>query len=241
MFIHGWSLDLDMWAPQFAGLVQRFRTIAFDRRGFGLSTGKPSLQQDSHDLWTVADAFGIGRCALVGMSQGARVALRSAITKPGRVARLIIDGAPAPGITQAADMPSELPREQYRDMLRTTGLAAVRRAVNQHPFLRLHTRRRNERALLRRIINRYPARDLQARHAEAQLRPAWISGCDIPTLVINGARDSTIRLEVGAWLTRHLPRASRVLIPGAGHLANLDEPAFYNEVLGRFLAASAGS
>ena len=33
LLIHGWTLDLDMWTPQFATLANRYRLIAFDRRG----------------------------------------------------------------------------------------------------------------------------------------------------------------------------------------------------------------
>ena len=39
ILIHGWALDLDMWSPQFAALSQSYRLVAFDRRGFGLSSG----------------------------------------------------------------------------------------------------------------------------------------------------------------------------------------------------------
>ena len=230
-----------MWAPQFDGLAQRFRTIAFDRRGFGLSTGKPSLEQDPPDLWRVADSFDVDRCALVGMSQGARVALCSAIARPERVTQLIVDGPPAEGLTHPADTPSELPMERYRDIARTRGLGAVRRALSRHQLLRLQTRRRGARALLRRIINRYPALDLLSGRSEAPWLPGRISGCDMPVLVINGERDSELRREVGVLLARRLPRASRVVIPGAGHLPNLDRPELYNRVLGGFLAARAGS
>ncbi|HEV7445203.1 MAG TPA: alpha/beta fold hydrolase, partial [Steroidobacteraceae bacterium] len=42
LLIHGWSLDLDMWEPQVGDLSRSFRLIRFDRRGYGLSSGKPS-------------------------------------------------------------------------------------------------------------------------------------------------------------------------------------------------------
>src|SRR5262245_18547849 len=75
VLIHGWALDLDMWTPPFAALKNAFRVIAYDRRGFGLSYGLPMLAQDPVDLEHLLDARGIERAALVGMSQGARVAL----------------------------------------------------------------------------------------------------------------------------------------------------------------------
>ena len=50
LLIHGWTLDLDMWTPQFATLADRYRLIAFDRRGYGLSTGAPGIEHDLADI-----------------------------------------------------------------------------------------------------------------------------------------------------------------------------------------------
>ncbi|HVS78395.1 MAG TPA: alpha/beta fold hydrolase, partial [Steroidobacteraceae bacterium] len=49
LLIHGWTLDLDMWEPQVAGLAGAFRLIRFDRRGFGLSSGRASVTADVRD------------------------------------------------------------------------------------------------------------------------------------------------------------------------------------------------
>ena len=50
IFVHGWTLDLDMWEPQAAALSDAYRVIRLDRRGYGLSTGRPSLPDDLADL-----------------------------------------------------------------------------------------------------------------------------------------------------------------------------------------------
>ena len=59
LFLHGWALDLDMWRAQFEALASRYRLIAFDRRGFGLSSGTPShrgghrrYRADAGGRWT---------------------------------------------------------------------------------------------------------------------------------------------------------------------------------------------
>ena len=48
--VHGWALDADMWAPQRVALGQRHTVIAYDRRGFGRSTGTPGIAHDVQDL-----------------------------------------------------------------------------------------------------------------------------------------------------------------------------------------------
>ncbi|MGH8327277.1 MAG: alpha/beta fold hydrolase, partial [Steroidobacteraceae bacterium] len=55
LLIHGWTLDLDMWEPQVAGLGGSFRLVRFDRRGFGLSSGRASLASDVQDALAVCD------------------------------------------------------------------------------------------------------------------------------------------------------------------------------------------
>src|SRR5882762_4877846 len=73
VLIHGWALDLDMWEPQVGDLSRNFRLIRFDRRGYGLSSGKPSLADDATDVQSLCRHLGVQRAALVGMSQGARI------------------------------------------------------------------------------------------------------------------------------------------------------------------------
>src|SRR5262245_43528950 len=72
VFIHGWTLDLDMWEPQLP-LASELRLVRYDRRGFGGSTGLPSLATDVDDLRALLHSLGIVSPLLVGMSQGARV------------------------------------------------------------------------------------------------------------------------------------------------------------------------
>jgi pimeloyl-ACP methyl ester carboxylesterase len=87
LLAHGWTLDLEMWEPQVAALRDTFRLIRFDRRGFGLSSGHPSVLQDIADLGVLCDRLAIERIALVGMSQGARAAM-GLVPDTGWTARL---------------------------------------------------------------------------------------------------------------------------------------------------------
>src|SRR5580698_5368440 len=73
IFVHGWTLDLDMWEPQAADLSTDYRVVRLDRRGFGLSSGRPSLAHDIADLRELCRHLDLRQVALVGMSQGARV------------------------------------------------------------------------------------------------------------------------------------------------------------------------
>lgn len=94
LLIHGWTLDLDMWEPQVAGLGGSFRLIRFDRRGFGLSSGRASLSADVQDALSLCNELQLETFACVGMSQGARVALQLCRIAPERLFCLVLDGPP---------------------------------------------------------------------------------------------------------------------------------------------------
>ena len=66
-----------------------------------------------------------------------------------------------------------------------------------------------------------------------------MSNMRTPTLVINGALDTERRRQVGDMLASRLPNAERKLVANGGHLANLDEPEMYNEIIRQFLVRQA--
>jgi pimeloyl-ACP methyl ester carboxylesterase len=69
--------------------------------------------------------------------------------------------------------------------------------------------------------------------------PPRLEDIHVPALVLNGEFDLESRRLAGEALSRVLPRAERQIISGAGHLANLDNPQNYNDVLRRFLQRHA--
>jgi pimeloyl-ACP methyl ester carboxylesterase len=236
VLVHGWPLDLELWDPQVAGLRGRFRILRMDRRGFGCSSGAPSLAADSLDLRALLDRTGIERAAVLGMSQGARVALDVATSGDERIACLILDGAPAVTRLIEGRWQEEIPLAKYRRILRDRGVGALRRAMVAHPFLRLHTRARPAQRCLAAMIARYPATDLL--NASAPLdsnADATAPQITVPVLIFNGAHDTPQRVGIGAALSAAIPGAERHLVARAGHLANLDNPAEYNAILRRFL------
>jgi len=106
ILIHGWAVDRRMWALQVPALKRRFKVITFDRRGFGQSTCPAGLEQELDDLDALLDHFKLDQAALVGMSQGGRLAMRYAATRPNRVTALVLQGAPLDGLSPPAFDPS---------------------------------------------------------------------------------------------------------------------------------------
>jgi pimeloyl-ACP methyl ester carboxylesterase len=236
---HGWTLDLEMWEPQVVALRDAFRLIRFDRRGFGLSSGRPSVAQDIADLGSLCDHLAIERMALVGMSQGARAAMGFATMAPKRVSCLVLDGPPDHG-RNPLPPDDDVPLNHYRGVVRARGMAAFRREWAAHPLLSLRTGDPRMHEILNSMIMRYPGNDLVESVVAAEVPglPS-LDRIDVPVLVITGDQDLASRTQAADHLAGLLSDATRAVIPGAGHLPNLDNPNVYNAVMRAFLEQHA--
>jgi pimeloyl-ACP methyl ester carboxylesterase len=61
-----------------------------------------------------------------------------------------------------------------------------------------------------------------------------LPGITVPTVVIVGANDTPF-LAASDYMAAKIPGAKRVVIPDAGHSANIDQPAAFNAALMEFL------
>jgi 3-oxoadipate enol-lactonase len=236
IFIHGWTLDLDMWEPQAAALSGAYRVIRLDRRGHGLSSGRPSLSRDLADLHTLCRHLGLRQAAMVGMSQGARSALSFSSGSPATISCLILDGPPRIGASGAQD----IPYDSYRALARGRGMDAFRREWAQHPLAALRTRDRRAHELVAQMIARYPGYDLTDVPTEGSAAvPSVPANIRMPVLLIGGEFDLDSRKTAASELASQFPQAERVQISGAGHLCNLDDPAAYNAAIKEFLGRHA--
>jgi len=237
MLLHGWTFDLEMWDPQVAGLRDEFRLLRFDRRGHGLSEGSPDSQQDAADIAAFCDHLKVARVALVGMSQGARAALRFASDVPQQVTGLILDGPPNVHFSAVDD---DVPMDQFRELALTGGLEAFRRKWSRHALVQLCTEAAPMQKLVDAMIARYPGRELLNPHAAVgAAAPVQLQRVRAPTLVLSGAYDLPSRTQSARLLCSELPLAEHVIIPDAGHLINLDQPALYNRLCRAFLTRYA--
>lgn len=102
VIIAGWSYPMSAWfdlaqaRSALTGLAAIGRVILFDKRGVGLSDRLktvPSLEERMEDLRAVLDAAASTRAIVVGISEGAPMALLYAATHPRRVRGLVLVGA----------------------------------------------------------------------------------------------------------------------------------------------------
>jgi 3-oxoadipate enol-lactonase len=237
ILLHGWTFDLEMWDPQVAALRGDFRLLRFDRRGHGFSSGAADTAADAADIVALCRHFDLTSVALLGMSQGARAALRFASEAPAQVTALILDGPPAFN-QQATD--DDVPMEHFRELARSRGLDAFRREWSKHALVQLCTEATLMRNRVQAMIARYPGRELLVPAAPGPAAPPIALGSiRAPALVLSGAYDLPSRLQSARELCAQLPAAEHAILPEAGHLINLDQPALYSRLCRAFLQRHA--
>lgn len=227
VLLHGWALDLTYWDPVAALLSEEFSVLRFDRCGFGLSQGQPDIHRNVPDLAALLDAAAIEHAVLVGMSQGARLAIHFALQLPARVRGIVLDGAPA------LEAESELPLVQYRRRLDAQGIPALQADILRHPLMQLVTDDAASRSLLANCVARYRALDLNQQ--VTRRRKPELGDIAAPTLILNGSLDSPARRAAGRALQAAIPDAQQIELAGAGHLAALDDPAAYAASVAAFV------
>ncbi|MGR6329059.1 alpha/beta fold hydrolase [Sphingomonas sp. XXL09] len=129
ILLHGFPESHRTWRGIVPDLARDHHVVAPDQRGYARSS-KPegvaayAADQIVADLMALADALGIGRFTLVGHDWGGAVAWMAALTRPDRVARLVIVNAPHPYLFQRAlfDDPAQRQASQYITRFRDTGL-----------------------------------------------------------------------------------------------------------------------
>ena len=101
VFHHGICATADLWNGWLPALLERYRVVRFDMRGYGKSTITPpfgpAFSDLVGDLFAVADAAGATQFHLAGESIGGTVAMAAALAQPSRLKSLTITNAAAHG------------------------------------------------------------------------------------------------------------------------------------------------
>lgn len=234
ILLHGWSLDHRMWQPQLDGLAQDFFCVAPDRRGCGQASAPPDLPREADDVIAIADFLGFDRFALVGLSRGAVVALDVARRFGSRLTGLVVSGAPLPALVERDEV---IDLDRFRALAAAGDMATLRAEWSRHPLMQTH--RPEARALMAEILAGYDGRDLLAPSDPPGFPREALAMLAMPVLAMTGAHDTPWRRDCARALAAVAPRARHAEIPGAGHLANADNPVAFNAAITRFLQPKA--
>jgi pimeloyl-ACP methyl ester carboxylesterase/DNA-binding winged helix-turn-helix (wHTH) protein len=222
-----------VWRHWLRDLSARHRLVHYDERGCGLSdwdVADVSFEAWVHDLETVADAAGLARFPLLGMSQGGAVAATFAARHPDRVSHLVLYGSFPLGRRRRARNEDELREADVMLQLLRSGWGR-----EDSPFGRMFAAQFMPDGSLEQWAAFV---ELQRRttSAENALRlmsvSAEIDVTDIaplvraPTLVLHATGDQVVPREQGELFASLVPGARFVALEGANHVLLAHEPAW---------------
>jgi pimeloyl-ACP methyl ester carboxylesterase len=227
-----------MWAELLPALAERgCRAVAMDLPGFG-DAEDPGAEPGSAVLETMS-ALHIARTALVGSSYGGAVALRVALAEPTRIGAMALVSAPAPGMEPSGELQAAWEAEDTA-LARgdidgaVAGVLETWLLPDAPPALRDRIRE-----MQRRAFEQQAGSDDDAQVDDAlDSDPSLLSTLDIPALIAVGERDKPDFRAGAEAMARDLPRARLSVIPRAGHLAPLEQPRAFRELLLDWLRAA---
>ena len=217
--------------------AERYRVLTPDLRGSGRAgplAPAATLRDMAADVAELLEALDVGPLPVVGRSMGGMIAQELALLVPEQIAALVLASSTAytdPHLAEIfrllasmseAGIPPEL--RHRTSLLWALGASAFAERETVRAYL--DARVRNDRP-----------RDyaIQARACAAHDTRARLRSVAIPTLVLAGSEDRFMPTRHALTLARSLPHAELRFIPGAGHLAYLEEPELFAEALFEFL------
>lgn len=241
--VHGFPLSRATWGRQLAGLADLGWLIAPDLRGHGASEATPgpySMDLFADDQRALLDHLGIARVIFCGLSLGGYVALAFARRFPERLAGLILADTRA-GTDNAEQRAA---REELALLVEREGsAAAVERLVPGYIAPASATRDPTLRPLLDGIVAAAPPVGLAATARAMAVRPDSLPSLGeiaVPTAVIVGSEDTRTPPALAEQVHRAIPGSTLTVLPGAGHLANQEDPDGFNAAVRAFVAGVIG-
>jgi pimeloyl-ACP methyl ester carboxylesterase len=240
LLVHGWGVDRRMWTHQVAAFRRHFTTVTYDRRGCGQTTAGADYALELEDIDTLLDELKLKATGILGMSQGGRLAMRYAMTRPSRVTGLVLQGAPLDdGPAPLASDSAVLPLARFADLLRRGDRATVVRELSQHPLMSAGARRTQAQAEIDAMLKDYRGEDLlRSTSAPAEQEPLLasdLSSIQAPTLVVTGSNELLWLRRVADRIARNIYGARRRVIRGGGHFVNMTHTSDYNRCVIEFL------
>jgi pimeloyl-ACP methyl ester carboxylesterase len=250
VLVHGFACGLRMWDPQVRALSSAWRIVTYDVRGHGISDAPADPAAYSQaisvgDLGALLDHLGLSRTALGGLSMGGNIALNFALAQPGRVSALIVADTGA-GSDEAQDWAATV--HGLADVLERSGVEPFADQAMANPlFARYAAQGPQAERFIRSCLMTHRARGLaQTGRQVLTKRPSIYSleprlrELRVPTLLIVGERDDPC-VKVHRFMGDTIPGARHRVIPGVGHLTNLEAPDAFNDAVAEFLRASCSA
>jgi esterase len=261
VLLHGGSLTAHTWDMASLLLRDRYHVVSLDQRGHGDTAWTPDdqLDRDNGDLLleethAFIEQLGYDHLTLAGMSMGRMNSIRYAAAHPERLDALIVIDI-APMIMSVGLVEMEQFRQDTETMSRFEGF--LDRAIYFNPqrkpdhlrYSLLHslkqvddgwTWKQDHRRL---VVPKDMAKDDQKQAREVRSEALWndVKAIETPTLLMRGSISKILSEEAANAMTEAMTDCTHVVIEGAGHSVQGDQPTAMVAALDAYLAERLGS
>jgi 3-oxoadipate enol-lactonase len=235
VFSNSLGTDHRIWSALVEPMLDAYSLLLYDKRGHGLSELSPdplTIEDHAEDLIGLADHFGIGRFALVGLSVGGMIGQVVAARHGARVAALVLcDTAAKIGTVESWTARIEA--------VRSVGLASIADVIMERWFTGAYRHTapdalRGWRTMLaRQPADGYVATCVALRDADLTALAATIA---VPTLCVAGDQDLSTPPDVVRGTAGLIGGARFEIIEAAGHLPCIEQPMRLRQLILHHLA-----
>ena len=239
LWMHGYPLSRNIWQLQMKDLTAYARLLAPDLRGFGESDsveGICSMDLLAKDCQDFLTALGIQEPVVVGgLSMGGYVAFSFIRQYPQRVAGLVLAATRAGADSQEG----KANRDKSATLAREKGSSAIAEAMlpkmlspktyHTNPSLVAQVKEIMETASVDGIVGA-----LMGMRDRPDSTPT-LSQIKVPTLILHGADDQLIPAQEAQAMQAAIKNSRLHILPGAGHLLNMEQPGLFNQAVQDFL------
>jgi pimeloyl-ACP methyl ester carboxylesterase len=250
LLVHGFPLDHTMWESQLEFFSRYGRVVAADLRAFGGSANAArqsadaetlSIETYADDLAALLDWLGItGPIVFCGLSMGGYIGWQFCAKYAARCAALVAcDTRSIADTPQAAAARAEMARRtlaegnEYVATAMLPKLFASVTIASDAPCV----------AETRTVIHRASREGIAGALGAMASRPdmtEFLPSIRVPSQIVVGEQDAISNVEEMRGIAERIPGAEFAVIPAAGHMSPLENPAAFNSALQNFLKQHAG-
>ena len=239
VLLHAFPLAAEMWAPQLDVVPHGWMMIAPDLPGFGESRGGggAAAHVDDHAdaVLALLRHLNIEQAAIGGLSMGGYITFALHRKAPQRFRSMILADTRADADTSEA----KANREKMQAAVREKGAQAAAEAMLPKLLGATGSGVNPLSIAVREIILKNEPQGIVDAIEALKTRPdstPTLAHIACPALVIVGDQDEVTPVNLAEVMAREIPQATLTVIPGAAHLANMQQADVFNRALWAFLA-----
>ena len=233
LFMHGIGGNRGNWRDQLPAFAAHFACVSWDARGYGASDdyeGPLAFDDFVNDVLRVLDHFGANRAHLVGLSMGGRIAMRTALLHPARIATLTLVDT-----HEGFEAFSPAQRQAFVDSRRAPLLAGKEPRDIADAVARSLVGPQARPDHLQQLVDSIAAlhKDSYIKSLQAtvdQVVVGDIATIRAPAHFIVGADDRLTPVAMHHEMATKMGGAPVSVLPNAGHLSNIENAEAFNAV-----------